>query len=274
MKRKHFILIPILFAVVLFFQTRIVAVASVDSQFLTDLHLGSTHPDVLLLQKYLNAQGFIVAPTGPGSIGNETLHFGSGTKSALIAFQNTHKNEILIPSGLIQGSGNFFSATRNFANTHPLITATSTPIILSSSVEVYLSGATTTSEAISFPPPPSFGINLTPSTTIYRNHHRHVSTPTLIDPTIMFSGTSGLNDGVSFPYLVATVHAFSNSPGAITYSLSSGDPSQFSVNATTGQIYALRADSSGAIQIQATQAVSGSYGTKIVTANVTIFSLS
>jgi hypothetical protein len=43
--------------------------------------------DIALLQKFLNAHGFVVAKTGPGSLGHETSLFGNATFKALKLFQ-------------------------------------------------------------------------------------------------------------------------------------------------------------------------------------------
>lgn len=56
-----------------------------------NLEMGSTGEDVRLLQKYLNANGYAVAKTGPGSPGNETAKFGAATKAALIKYQAANK---------------------------------------------------------------------------------------------------------------------------------------------------------------------------------------
>lgn len=48
---------------------------------------GDTGADILALQQFLNAHGFQVASSGPGSPGNETSIFGSKTYRALIKFQ-------------------------------------------------------------------------------------------------------------------------------------------------------------------------------------------
>ena len=39
------------------------------------------------LQQMLNKNGFIVASSGSGSIGNETVYFGPATQAAVIRFQ-------------------------------------------------------------------------------------------------------------------------------------------------------------------------------------------
>ncbi len=60
--------------------------------FTKDLSSGMTNLEVKELQKFLNTHGSPVAPTGPGSKGNETNYFGKLTQKALIDFQS--KNSI------------------------------------------------------------------------------------------------------------------------------------------------------------------------------------
>lgn len=55
-----------------------------------NLYLGIIDPQVIELQKFLNKNGFTVASSGPGSLGNETSMFGRATKSALIRFQKAN----------------------------------------------------------------------------------------------------------------------------------------------------------------------------------------
>ncbi|MBS4052220.1 MAG: peptidoglycan-binding protein [Methylomonas sp.] len=52
-----------------------------------NLSLGMEHPQVLLLQKTLNAKGYVIATEGPGSLGSETSKFGSLTRAAVRKFQ-------------------------------------------------------------------------------------------------------------------------------------------------------------------------------------------
>jgi hypothetical protein len=54
-----------------------------------DLSLGEIDPQVLVLQQMLNAAGFVLATSGPGSPGNETTKFGALTYAALKNFQCT-----------------------------------------------------------------------------------------------------------------------------------------------------------------------------------------
>ena len=54
-----------------------------------DLQFGMRNEDVRTLQKYLNAQGFIVSASGAGSLGNETTFFGPATRAALARLQKS-----------------------------------------------------------------------------------------------------------------------------------------------------------------------------------------
>jgi hypothetical protein len=53
----------------------------------SDLTVGSTGAAVKDLQKFLNANGFAVAASGVGSLGNESTYFGNATKAALAKWQ-------------------------------------------------------------------------------------------------------------------------------------------------------------------------------------------
>ena len=76
-------------------------------------------PDVKRLQAYLNSNGFTVATSGYGSVGNETEYFGPLTRAALIRFQEHHKAQILTPAGFTRGTGFFGERTRTFVNSNP-----------------------------------------------------------------------------------------------------------------------------------------------------------
>jgi len=65
--------------------------------FTTTLKLGMTIPDVQNLQKFLNANSYVIAKSGPGSLNNETTKFGNLTKLALIKFQKANE---LQPDGI------------------------------------------------------------------------------------------------------------------------------------------------------------------------------
>lgn len=79
--------------------------------FVRNLAAGSSGLDVQNLQKYLNAKGFTVALTGPGSPGNETSMFGALTRAALARFQKA--NNIYPPVGF------FGPITRAFITKNP-----------------------------------------------------------------------------------------------------------------------------------------------------------
>jgi hypothetical protein len=76
--------------------------------FKRDLKSGMTNVDVKALQKFLNANGFIIAKTGAGSPGKETTLFGSATRSALIKFQKANK--------ITPAVGYFGAVTRRLVN--------------------------------------------------------------------------------------------------------------------------------------------------------------
>lgn len=57
------------------------------ASFYRDLTIGDMGLDVQALQQFLNQAGFAVAPTGPGSAGDETQYFGLLTQAALASWQ-------------------------------------------------------------------------------------------------------------------------------------------------------------------------------------------
>lgn len=85
--------------------------ANATGAFARTLKNGTTGADVKSLQQYLNAHGFAVAKTGPGSSGSETSKFGLGTKAALTAFQKA--------SGISPASGVFGPLTKAYVAAHP-----------------------------------------------------------------------------------------------------------------------------------------------------------
>jgi hypothetical protein len=83
----------------------IVSAASASTPVPTrDLQLGMNGNDVVMLQQFLNGNGYTIAASGAGSSGNETIYFGSLTKSALAKWQKAH--------GVSPASGYFGSITR------------------------------------------------------------------------------------------------------------------------------------------------------------------
>lgn len=67
--------------------------------FNTNMKLGDSGPEVLKLQQFLNRNGFPIASTGPGSVGNETDYYGFLTRKAVYEFQK--KNGISTVSSLL-----------------------------------------------------------------------------------------------------------------------------------------------------------------------------
>jgi hypothetical protein len=62
------------------------------SSLTLNLSYGMEHPQVHLLQKILNARGYMIAREGPGSLGSETTTFGSLTRAAVRTFQCAEMN--------------------------------------------------------------------------------------------------------------------------------------------------------------------------------------
>ncbi len=81
------------------------------SAFARDLDMGATGSDVMALQAYLNAKGFMVAETGPGSKGMETEMFGGLTQAALAKFQAS--------VGISPAVGYFGPKTRAYVAANP-----------------------------------------------------------------------------------------------------------------------------------------------------------
>lgn len=82
----------------------------ISQQFIFNLNLafGSVSADVRELQRYLNANGYVLAENGWGSPGKETIYFGPLTRRALILFQRAN----LISPAI----GYFGPITRKFIN--------------------------------------------------------------------------------------------------------------------------------------------------------------
>lgn len=82
-----------------------------------NLTTGSTGEDVRQLQRFLNGNPQTqVASSGVGSPGNESTYYGPATARAVSKFQELYAAQILTPLGLTQGTGGFYTSTRNQAN--------------------------------------------------------------------------------------------------------------------------------------------------------------
>jgi peptidoglycan hydrolase-like protein with peptidoglycan-binding domain len=71
-----------------------------------DSRVGMVGDNVRTLQKFLNANGYIITESGPGSVGNETSYFGLLTKKALQKFQTDYN--------ISDKTGAMDAATRDF----------------------------------------------------------------------------------------------------------------------------------------------------------------
>lgn len=67
-----------------------VPVSTVGVSFTRDLKVGASGADVKKLQQILNSKGYIIAPTGVGSPGNESTYMGAKTSAALSKFQKAN----------------------------------------------------------------------------------------------------------------------------------------------------------------------------------------
>lgn len=85
--------------------------------FTRTLSVDARGEDVRCLQQYLNTNGFIIAPSGAGSLGNETDQFGERTADAVKAWQSLHG---LTPDGV------FGPASRS---KYTALKTTNTPVV-------------------------------------------------------------------------------------------------------------------------------------------------
>jgi|GEM_PF-3134905 len=90
---------------------------STTALFTRTLNKNSTGEDVRALQIFLNQNGFIITPSGPGSPGNETTFFGDLTRDAVIKFQKANVENIgnnsrsgVISGGTLSFLNNIYSA--------------------------------------------------------------------------------------------------------------------------------------------------------------------
>jgi hypothetical protein len=88
--------------------TTVPALIPANPKFTKDLYVGLTHPEVKLLQQYLNTHGYALASTGAGSPGNETNRFGALTRAALIKLQKANN--------ITPAVGYFGRLTRTYVN--------------------------------------------------------------------------------------------------------------------------------------------------------------
>lgn len=90
--------------------------------FARDLSHGNTGSDVRVLQQFLNQdEQTRLAETGPGSPGKETDYFGTLTANAVSRYQELHRDSVLTPLGLSNGTGYFGKSTRaEMSETNPV----------------------------------------------------------------------------------------------------------------------------------------------------------
>ncbi|MEK7101105.1 MAG: peptidoglycan-binding protein [Patescibacteria group bacterium] len=94
------------------------AFAAEKCAFTKDLTIGHEGEEVRCLQKYLNANGYIVAATGVGSTGKETSQYKALTQAAVKQWQ--------LANGIIPSTGTFGAKSRAMYAT---LTSVSTPTV-------------------------------------------------------------------------------------------------------------------------------------------------
>jgi hypothetical protein len=113
--------IDVLLAQIALLQSQLLALQggspAMSCNFTTNLKMGMSHAEVKMLQMFLNSHGAVVASTGAGSPGNETMYFGALTKAAVIKWQNANAAQVLTPAGLTAGTGFWGAFSRAHANT-------------------------------------------------------------------------------------------------------------------------------------------------------------
>lgn len=90
--------------------------STAKSAFTKTLQVGSIGQEVLLLQKFLNTHGYVIASSGPGSKGFETTSFGRATEKALRAYQ-CQKKIVCYGTPASTGYGMVGKTTRMYLNT-------------------------------------------------------------------------------------------------------------------------------------------------------------
>ena len=86
------------------------AAVDTSASFYRNLTVGMAGNDVRALQVWLNTHGYVLASSGPGSLGSETMTFGGLTRTALAKFQ--------ADVGISPAVGYFGPVTRSYLSTH------------------------------------------------------------------------------------------------------------------------------------------------------------
>jgi hypothetical protein len=92
-----------------------VVTAPVLGSITSNLRIGMSSSEILVLQKILNQNGFVIASAGPGSPGSETNYFGTLTREAVRKFQCA-KEIVCEGSEATTGYGRVGPMTRNALN--------------------------------------------------------------------------------------------------------------------------------------------------------------
>lgn len=97
------------------------AFAAEKCAFTKDLTIGYVGEEVRCLQKYLNANGYIIAATGVGSTGHETTQYKALTQAAVKQWQ--------LANGIIPSTGTFGAKSRAMYATLTSVSTPTTPSV-------------------------------------------------------------------------------------------------------------------------------------------------
>lgn len=111
------------------------SISTETSPLRINLSMGMEHESVRTLQQILNGAGFIIAESGPGSVGNETIKFGALTRAAVRKFQ-CEKLSVCDGDEYTTGYGFVGSRTRTALMSAPqAVTTPSSPVTPVTSLE-------------------------------------------------------------------------------------------------------------------------------------------
>ena len=226
------------------------SVSAAPPPFLTNYQLNDRSEDIRSLQEVLNAQGFVVAQSGAGSIGNETPLFGLHTYGALIGFQSAHG----LPSTGFFGpltravSNLSYSTSTSLQNVQSIVSPTATSTIGSTTLPSSTPLPGYAPGQLIFggggPPPPTCTISASPT-------NISIGSSTVLTWTSNNASSASINQSIGSVSLTGSqsVSPTTNSTYILTVANSQGSTASCSANTsateTTSPSVVLTAPSAG-----------------------------